>query len=293
LAGKQNTEAGRHDAFGRSWRRTKGERLGADNTIPLVAVTVNYRCADLVAALVESVAAIPGMRAMAVVDHSGELRGSTFDAPFPVKVLVRENTGYGDGVNAGLDELRPTGDIALVLYPDVRFPDPGAVQEAARFLVDNPSVGCLAPLTFATPTELFFSCRRFYTVPTLLASRIPPLRALAAKTMHMHEYRDAPLDRPVQVDWASGGAMLFRGALFPDVFHFDERYFLYFEDVDVCASLWRAGYSVVRYPGLKVLHEAGLRSRTNARHLLWHLTSCARFMLKFGGLPRRRRLVGK
>jgi hypothetical protein len=81
--------------------------------------------------------------------------------------------------------------------------------------------------------------------------------------------------------------MLFRAEAFQDIGGFNEEFFLYYEDVDICARLWKAGWKVVLHPGVSVIHDAQRASRHNPRHMAWHLSSMARYFWKHSGrLPK-------
>jgi GT2 family glycosyltransferase len=71
--------------------------------------------------------------------------------------------------------------------------------------------------------------------------------------------------------------MLFTRETFEAVGGFDERYYLYYEDVDICARLRMAGKEVVLCPTVQVIHDAQRQSHTSPRHLAWHLASMLRF----------------
>jgi len=73
--------------------------------------------------------------------------------------------------------------------------------------------------------------------------------------------------------------MLFRAEAFRWLGGFNERYFLYYEDVDPCLRLRRLGYEVFLEPGAQALHHARRASRSTPRQLLWHAGSLARFLI--------------
>ena len=87
-------------------------------------------------------------------------------------------------------------------------------------------------------------------------------------------------DRMFCVPWVAGMFMLFHGADFRDIHGFDEDYFLYYEDVDLCARLWKHGRSVVLCPTVHVTHDARRASRRSLRHMSWHARSMIRFLIK-------------
>jgi GT2 family glycosyltransferase len=80
--------------------------------------------------------------------------------------------------------------------------------------------------------------------------------------------------------------MLFVAADYAALGGFDEDYFLYYEDVDLCVRLWCAGRRIVLCPQAAVLHAAQRASHRNLRHLAWHLGSMARYFIRhWGRLP--------
>ena len=93
--------------------------------------------------------------------------------------------------------------------------------------------------------------------------------------------------QPFEVDWGSGSAMLVRNSLFPYPISFDERFFLYFEDVDLCAQMWRHGFSIIHYPRLIVYHERASLSHKSTYYFAIHVASLLKFIYKYKGLFRR------
>jgi GT2 family glycosyltransferase len=87
-------------------------------------------------------------------------------------------------------------------------------------------------------------------------------------------------------EWVGGMCMLFRSPAYAQITGFDERYFMYVEDVDVCTRLWKAGIRVVVCPSAVVIHEARRASRRSWAHLRWHITSLLRYFSRhLGPLP--------
>lgn len=88
-------------------------------------------------------------------------------------------------------------------------------------------------------------------------------------------------------DWVAGMFMLFSAPAFRDISGFDERFFLYYEDVDICARLKVVGYGVAGVGTTTAIHEAQRDSRRKMRFALWHLRSMLRYLFKYRfGLPR-------
>ncbi|PKO90712.1 MAG: glycosyl transferase [Betaproteobacteria bacterium HGW-Betaproteobacteria-10] len=88
-------------------------------------------------------------------------------------------------------------------------------------------------------------------------------------------------------EWVAGMFMLFRSADYAQVKGFDERFFLYYEDVDICVRTWRTGMKVLACPSVTVIHDARRDSHGNLKLLRFHLLSMGRYFLKhWGRLPK-------
>lgn len=164
-----------------------------------------------------------------------------------------------------------------VANPDIRLssnPFPGLLEA-----MKDPRVGLVAPLVLSPQGVPEDNARRFPT-PWNLGLK---LLGLDDGRHHLHPVTH-PAPEPVQ--WVAGMFLLFRSEAFQDVGGFDAKFHLYYEDVDICARLWKAGWKVVCDPGVTVIHEAQRASRHNPRYMRWHAASMARYFFKhLGRLP--------
>lgn len=183
--------------------------------------------------------------------------------------------GFGANHNQAL--LNATETFFCISNPDIRLPqDPfPALIEAMK----DPTVGLVAPLVFNPSGSPEDSARRFPTPGSLLR------KAFGGND---GRYRIAASTgaSPVPVDWTAGMFLFFRASAFRNVGGFDDKFHLYYEDVDICARLWSAGWKVVVTPGASVVHAAQRASRRKPRYMAWHASSMARYFLKhLGRLP--------
>lgn len=169
-----------------------------------------------------------------------------------------------------------------VLNPDIELlgnPFP-ALLEALR----TTSVGLVAPLITNPAGEIEDSIRYF-----------PTVASLARKLLGRGDGRYA-VDRgsaEFHPEWVAGMFMLFRADAFASVNGFDEGYFLYYEDVDICLRIWNAGMKILACPAVMAVHDARRASRVNWQHRSWHVKSMLRFLVKsFGRRPRMDRPRG-
>ena len=259
---------------------------------PFYIVTVNYKSLDSMRLLIDSLGDLCKPKKFVIVDHSGELFRATFNANFPIQIISQENRGYGAGLNRGLKEIQELDAPVLVCNPDVRVLTPDRIADVARHMNNNPKIGALAPRIFAQEGHNVSSCRQFYTFLTVAAVRIGSIVRRCPKFIERHYYWDRGFEKPFVADWASGAALFCRLSAFPDRNFFDERFFLYFEDVDFSARLWKNGWTIEYFPEFIVEHHESRRSRKDFRFLCMHVSSLLKFIWKYKGFPTRDSLSG-
>lgn len=192
----------------------------------------------------------------------------TLAARHGAEVIVNERPrGFGANHNAAF--RRCDAPYFCVVNPDIRLnmdPFPALVQalQSAKRAVAGPRV--------CDPdgrTE--DSARRFPTVLRLLGK----LFSGAAGP-------DYPVDRgALEADWVAGMFMLFRSDAYREVGGFDERFFLYYEDVDICRRLLARGQRCVFQPEASVIHEARRASRREPRLMGIHAASAVRYLTRW------------
>jgi GT2 family glycosyltransferase len=234
-----------------------------------VLVVINYNTRnDLRACLLSAEEKLPDYPVVVVDNGSHDGSQEMVERDFPRARLVRNrgNLGYASACNLG---IKVTSEpYVFILNSDVEFPGNG-LEEILEFMDRHPEVGALGPLVLNPDGSRQMSCRRF---PSLLESVVHgflgelwPDNPLTRK----YQLKDLPADRPREVDWVSGAAMLLRREAVENVGGFDERYFMYVEDVDLCWRLRHAGYRVYFHPGFRVVHKVGRSSSQQSLRMLW------------------------
>ena len=189
--------------------------------------------------------------------------------------IIRNECPFGFGANHNKAFRLCTTKYFVVLNPDIRIgTDP--FPELLSVVADN-CVGVVAPAVVNHKGDLEDSARYFPTLFRLIRRYIG-LR------------NDCfPLDgvRPLEVDWLAGMFLLFRSEVFENLRGFDERFFLYCEDVDSSVRLWKQSYRVMLCPNVRVIHDAQRASRKRVQYAMWHISSMVRyFAMHAGRLPR-------
>ena len=208
--------------------------------------------------------------------------GSTDGAPqeavqrYPgVELLdTGSNLGYGGAVNVALAHVdRQTSgtraDFVVVANPDVQW-GPGSIDALLDAAERWPQAATLGPLIREPDGSVYPSARH---LPSLIRGGmhavVGPLWPNNPWTRAYRQERMEPIERPV--GWLSGACLLVRRAAFDAIGGFDERYFLYMEDVDLGDRLGKAGWLNVYVPGAEVLHQKGhATGRDPARNLAAH-----------------------
>jgi len=173
--------------------------------------------------------------------------------------------GFGANHNAAFG--RSGSKTFFVVNPDIRLP--GNPFPALMASLEGENVAAVGPLVRNATGEPEDSARRFPTVARLLRKVLPRKAG-----------PDYPTNEgPLEVEWVAGMFIGFRRDAYARVGGFDERYFLYYEDVDICRRLRSLGYKVVYDTTASVTHEARRASRRNPRLMRIHAASALRFLL--------------
>ncbi|HEX7460137.1 MAG TPA: glycosyltransferase family 2 protein [Acidimicrobiales bacterium] len=243
------------------------------------AVVVNYESGPDLARCVADLATA-GLAAVVVVDNGstdGSLAAALTVAPGIEVVDPGENLGYGAAANRGV--AATTSELVLVCNPDLEVPA-DAVAGLAAALDADPERALAGPLIRTPSGERYPSARRF---PSMVdAGGHALLGIFAPDNRFTRNYQrtdlDASGDAALDVDWVSGACFLVRRDAFEQVGGFDESYFMYMEEVDLCWRLGRAGWTVAYAPAAEVTH---LQGRSTDRHpyrmILEHHRSLLRF----------------
>lgn len=252
----------------------------------LYVVTVNYKNNAGVENLVRSLEQSAIIQKLIVIDHSPCPSLRIPKTSFPVEVIEQPNRGYGAGINRGLRAVDQADAIVLVCNPDIEILTPESLPEAVNALREHHDWGCLVPAQVDRNSGTIPVCRRFYTWKSLLQSRIGFMKRNPHIYRREHFYLDRDLTQSFDVEWANASSLFLKLSLFPHPICFDERFFLYFEDVDICAQMHIHGYTIRYYPRVVIKHIQQRESHGNLLSFGIHVRSLIRFIIKYRGLPK-------
>jgi hypothetical protein len=196
-----------------------------------------------------------------VVDNGSDGSAAYVEERFPAaRTISCANRGFGAANNRGLE----TADARYVLFlnPDTEFLS-GDLAELVAVLDHRPHIGLAGARQVGSGGELAPSMRRFPSTPNMLAEalaveRIPLLRRfLGERVLAPGRY-----DRETRCDWTSGSFMLARAEALRTYGGFDERFFLFSEETDLCWRLKAAGWDVAHLSQVTIRHYESERSAT-------------------------------
>jgi GT2 family glycosyltransferase len=235
----------------------------------IAAVLVNYNAGPELRRALRSVAdelAGRDWEAVVVDNASSDGSGSIADEFAPRARLLRNvhNVGFGRGVNQGVAATR--APLVLVMNPDCHLVA-GAVPALERELAAHPGCAVVGPRILDPDGSVQGSARGDPDMLTGLFGRNAPLRrvmpdlSVSRRNVVTDEATRRGGQSSVVVDWLSGACMLMRRDAFERAGGFDERYFLYWEDADLCRRLRTLGYQIRYVPGATAVHRVGHSSR--------------------------------
>ena len=233
------------------------------------AILVNYNAGHELGLALRSIAQeLGGQRWEAVVVDNASSDGSAAVvadlAPHARLVRNEENVGFARGVNQGL--AATSGSLVLIINPDCRLV-PGAFDSLRRALEQSDSCAIAGPRILNPDGTVQGSARGDPNMFTGLFGRTTVLRRIlpdlaVSKRNVVSDSAVGNGRAGVIVDWLSCACMLARRVALRTVDGFDERYFLYWEDADLCRRLRARGYQVRYVPGATAIHRVGQSSRS-------------------------------
>jgi GT2 family glycosyltransferase len=252
------------------------------NVYDLAIVIVNYNVRDLLRRCLQTVFASEeiNFRVCVVDNNSPDDSVEMVRTEFPQVHLIanRENVGYPAANNQGLralgvrDEGRGTKDegntprYALLLNPDTELPPDGLAQVVA-YMDAQPDIGVIGPKLVLPDGQLDMACRRAFPTPAVSFYRMVGLSRLFPRSPRFGRYNMTFLDvdEIAEVDSVVGAFMMVRGTAVHQVGLMDEQFWMYGEDLDWAKRIKDAGWKVVYYPKVAVLHVKRASSRQNPR----------------------------
>lgn len=223
-----------------------------------------------------------------IIDNStnDELRDFVKDNT-RIRYIHSLNLGYGSGHNVAIKRAIEEGsDYHVVLNPDIYWTD-DVIGELAQFMDANPNVGQVMPKVFYPDGRLQYLCKMCPSPMDLIFKRFLPER-FTEKRLYRFQLRETGYDKVMNVPYLSGCFMFFRVSALKVVGLFDERFFMYPEDIDITRRM-HARYKTIFYPYVSIVHAHAAASKTNKKMLKIHMVNMVKYFNKWGWIFDRQR----
>ena len=204
-----------------------------------------------------------------------------------------KNLGFGKGNNIAMQKsIDDEVDYHLLVNPDVYF-EKGVIKELVTFMDANPDVGLVMPKITYPDGNTQYLCKLLPTPFDLIGRRFfswGPFRKYVDKRNNLFELRGSCYEKQIDVPVLSGSFMMIRTSVLKEVGLFDERYFMYLEDFDLCRRIGEVCRTTY-YPKVSIVHEYKKGSYFNRRLFKHHIISALKYFNKWGWCFDKKRKV--
>lgn len=218
-----------------------------------------------------------------LVDNSPtKLPSKLMHLPHLTYIHVGKNLGYGAGHNIAIREIIDQSEFHFVLNPDIYF-EPVAINQMIGRMRQDESIGQLMPKVVYPDGSLQYLCKLIPTPFDLIIRRFlrGSLKELARKKVENFELRFTGYNREMDVPYLSGCFMLFRTSALKKVGLFDERFFMYPEDIDITRRM-HAQFCTLFFPDATIVHDHAQESYKSKKMLWIHLFNLIKYFNKWG-----------
>lgn len=223
----------------------------------------------------------PHIKKVYVVDNSRQPYLADFcKTKKNVEYIPSENVGYGAAHNIAIRKAIESGaNYHLVLNSDVYF-EPSVMEMIAEYMDNNPNVAMVQPNIVYPDGRMQYTCRLLPTPANLIFRRFLPKKMVEGMN-YRYQLKKFDRRRDLNVPYHQGSFMFFRVECFKKVGLFDERYFMYPEDIDITRRMHKY-YKTMFWPGVTVVHAHRAASYKSKKMLKIHMWNMIKYFNKWG-----------
>lgn len=238
----------------------------------------------------QQVESIPLRTHLFLIDNSPESEIGQYTDGNVTTIVTGSNLGYGRAHNIAIRQARGYASVHLIANTDVLFPGEGVVTLIER-LNRSRTIGMVAPRVLYPDGKLQHLCRLLPGPADLIAKRFLGWSSWGEKRNNRYELKDWNYASEANIPFLSGCFMLTRHDVLEEFGGFDERFFLYFEDLDLSRRI-NSKYITLFTPEVTITHLYRSKVSSNKKLLLYLFESGARYFSKWGWLfdPHRQRV---
>ena len=204
-------------------------------------------------------------------------------------IQAKKNLGFAAGNNLGIKIAQ--GKYILILNPDIAIVS-NVLEKMFEFMENYPKVGVCGPKLINPDGSVQYSRRRFpsWRIPLYRRTFLGKL-PFAKKTLNYYLMTEKNHNNNQKVDWLFGACLMIRKKVIDQIGAFDERFFMYFEDLDLCRRIWQTGFEVYYLAEVEMIHyhqrlsaeKSGLFGLFNKAARI-HLSSGIKYFAKYLGV---------
>lgn len=206
-------------------------------------------------------------------------------------IFNNANIGFGSAHNIAIRKILDQSNYHLVLNPDVSFGE-NVLEKMFNYAESHNDVGLVMPKIIYPDGNIQYACKLLPTPADLIFRRFLP-QSFTKKRMEYFELRNSGYDKEMQVPYLSGCFMFLRVAALKKAGLFDERFFMYPEDIDLTRRIYN-GYKTMFFPGAQIVHGHARESYKSFKLLYIHIVNMIKYFNKWGWFfDKERREINK
>ena len=224
-----------------------------------------------------------------IVDNSSndELR-TLMDASNRIVYIKSDNLGFGSGHNIAIRRaIEEQSDYHVVINPDISW-EGDIIAQLGNYMDAHQDCGLVMPKVFYPTGEVQYLCKALPTPFDLLVRRFIPIRKFQLRHDYDFELRWTGYDQEMEVPSLSGCFMFMRTSVLKKIGAFDERFFMYAEDLYLCRRIGEVS-STMYYPAVSIVHRYDKGSYRSPKLLRYHLISTLKYFTKWGWIMDKKR----
>lgn len=202
-----------------------------------------------------------------------------FDDTFQY-IYMGKNLGFGSGHNVAINKAKGISEFHLILNSDLNF-EPYILEEMYSYMKAHGEVGLIAPKVLNADGSVQYTAKLLPTPANLFVRRFIPIKWMKQKMDNLFELRFFGFDKIVEVPFLLGCFLFINTKVFKTVPGFDERYFMYMEDIDLTRRI-HEHYKTLYFPKVSIYHEHGRASYKNRKLMKAHLLAAIKYFNKWG-----------
>lgn len=204
--------------------------------------------------------------------------------------IYSDNLGFGHGHNIGIRKAMAKGArYHIVINPDVYW-EGKVIENLTEYMDSHTDCGLVMPKVLYPNGDLQYLCKLLPTPINLFGRRFLPFRNIQAKMDEKFELHFTGYDKEMEVPSLSGCFMFMRMDVIRKTGGFDERFFMYAEDLDLCRRIGEVSKTMY-YPNVSIYHAYGKGSYKNKKLLKYHISSVIKYFNKWGWIMDKKRGV--